>query len=69
MLTFEGHLEKNRTMELGASYMTYIEHIPYIVQFCSKVNAEIILAVGTTMVSDNPLLKIGPKSRKPEEFF
>lgn len=60
-LQLEGHLEKNRTMEVGASYMNYIVHTPYIVQFCSEVTAEILLAGGTTMASDIALLEIGPK--------
>lgn len=54
---------------MGVSYMNCIVHISYIVQLCSVVNAEMLLAVGTTMVSDNPLLKIGPKSRKQGEDF
>lgn len=60
---------KNRTMEMGVSYMnSYSAHTIYsTVLLWNKW--EILRAVGTTMASDNPLLKIGPKGRKPEEFF
>lgn len=60
---------KNRTMEMGVSYMnSYSAHTIYsTVLLWNKW--EILLAVGTAMASDNSLLKIGPKGRKPEEFF
>lgn len=69
MLTLEGHQERSRIVEMGANYMNYMVHIPYIVQVCSEINAKVLLEEGATIASDIPLLKIRPKGRKPEEDF